>query len=114
MVLRNSGTEAIDLQTNSVLIATVLYLSAEVASRFSGPYLATGRMIHLNPGEEASVPLMFSTTQEKDGAEVALSPGDYLVKVDLPIFDRRSNGEDGMERSYLSMPFADLRLVRHQ
>jgi hypothetical protein len=110
LVLRNVGKEVIDLQTDSLVRAVVLYPSFESAARFTDAVLATGRIVHLTTGEEATISVIFSTTTEENGKRAALAPGEYLVKVDLPIFERRSEGH-GMERSHLEMPLVGLRLV---
>jgi hypothetical protein len=110
LVLLNTGTGVIDLHTDSFVRATVVYTSnLETAATFNGFTLGTGLRVHLNPGEEATIALIFATTTLRDGEKVALPPGDYLVRVKLPILERRPDA-DGYERSYLAMPVEPLRL----
>lgn len=111
LVLRNTGTELIKLDTNSFVKGVVLYsVTLERAALFTRPSLGTGLQVRLEPDENVHIPVVFSTANHQDGASVALAPGDYLVKADLPLFHRRTDGE-GNELSHLIMPLAPLRLV---
>jgi hypothetical protein len=111
LVLTNSGLGVIELRTDSFVRAKVLYRSnLEWASSFAGFALGTGLLVHLKPGDEKAIPVIFGTVIWREGETGALPPGDYVVKVDLPLLERRGD-EEGYERSYLKMPVAPLRLI---
>ncbi|MGC2485992.1 MAG: hypothetical protein WA359_07105 [Acidimicrobiales bacterium] len=112
VLLRNAEGDLIEFDTDRPFVAKVLDPSTkEIVAGNPGPMLATGLPIRLKPGEETSVRFVFGTTTSRDSEAIALAPGDYLVKVDLPVHERRPDG-DGSEKSYLTMPLTPARLVR--
>jgi hypothetical protein len=114
LILLNAGSRLIDLQTESFVRAKVLYGSnLEWAASFTAPALGTGLHVRLNTSDEAAIAVIFTTESQRDGEKKALPPGDYVVEVNLPIFERQPGG-DGYERSYLAMPLAPLRLIEKE
>ena len=77
---------------------------------YSGWVAGTGLMIHLRPGEGAAIPVLIGTARRQDDQILALPPGKYLVKVDVPILELRRD-EEGYERSFLHLPLVHLKVV---
>lgn len=110
--LRNAGSASIEFHTDQPLTAVLLDLStmAKVAG-FEGWIAGTGLVVRLAPGDETTIAVLLGSTARRNGEVIALAPGDYLVQVDVPIYEMRPD-QEGYEKSYLTMPVAQIRLVK--
>lgn len=109
--LRNVGADLIEFQTDQPLLANVLDpATLESVARYSGPVAGMGRMIHLEPGGEVTIAVLIGTSSTSNGEVIELSPGPYVIRVDVPIYELRPDG-DGYELSHLTMPLSDLVLT---
>jgi hypothetical protein len=109
--LRNLGEEVIKFQSDQPIAAAILDPSTlERVGGYSGWVAGTGLIIHMRPGEEAMIPILIGTAHRQDDQILALPPGKYLVKVDVPILELRPDNE-GYERSYLPLPAVQLKVV---
>jgi len=109
--LRNFGKEAIEFQSDQPIAAAILNPSTmERVGGYSVWVGGTGLMIHLRPGEVATIPVLIGTARRQDDQILALPPGKYLVKVDVPILEQRPDKES-YERSFLHLPLVHLKVV---
>ncbi|MHB2028595.1 MAG: hypothetical protein ACYCPT_07230 [Acidimicrobiales bacterium] len=109
--LRNFGQEAIEFQSDQPIPAAILNPSTmERVGGYSGWIAGTGLMMHLRPGEVATIPVLIGTARRQDDQILALPPGKYLVEVDVPILEQRPD-KDGYERSFLHLPLVHLEVV---
>jgi hypothetical protein len=112
--LRNFGKETIEFQSDQPIAAAILDPSTlERVGGYSGWVAGTGLMIHLLPGEDASILVLIGTARRQGDQIAALPAGTYLVKVDVPILELRPDKE-GYERSFLHLPLVRLKVVERR
>jgi len=109
---RNVGNSLIEFQSDQPLLASLLDpKTSERAGGFGGWIAGTGRLIRLGPDEKATIPVLVGTTTGLKDLNLSLPPGEYLVKVDMPLYELRPDHE-GYERSYLHLPVVGIRVVK--
>lgn len=109
--LRNIGVERIEIHSDQPVVATILDRSnKERVGGYTGWIAGTGLVIRLGSDETATIPVLIGTTSRRGDEIVTLPPGDYLIKVDLPILELRPD-EDGYERSHLQLPLIPIKFV---
>jgi hypothetical protein len=112
--LRNAGNDLIELESEQPIVASILDPSTmERVGGYSGWIAGTGLMIRLGPGDVARITVLVGTATRKNGEILTLPPGEYLVKVDVPLFELRPD-EEGYEKSHLHLPLVDLRVVERR
>ena len=109
--LHNAGRGQIEFQSDQPLVAAVLDpLSQERVGGFAGWLAGTGLVVKLSEGESSTIPVLVGTFRKEHDEVSPLSPGEYLVSADIPIYEFRPDGE-GYERSHLRSPQVRLRVV---
>jgi hypothetical protein len=107
LVLRNNGRERIGpLNTGQPLVGSLLNASHEPVGGFNGWIAGTGLAIDLKPGGSASINVIFGTASSREELGYALPPGEYWLKVHVPL--RRGRGEPA---SALAVPLTRITIV---
>ena len=90
--MRNNGQERIGpLNTGRRLVGSLLNASHEPVGGYTGWIAGTGLAIDLEPGGSASINVIFGTASSREELGYALPPGEYWLKVHVPL--RRGRGE---------------------
>lgn len=111
VVLCNVGNGPIEFQSDQPLLASLLDpVTLEKVGGYTGWTAGTGLMIRLDPGDKATIPVLIGTATTKNDRTSYLSPGDYLVRVNVPLYELRLDRE-GNERSYLNLPLVRVKVV---
>ncbi len=86
LVLRNSSSERIGpLGSGQPLVGFLLNARHEVVGSYSGWIAGTGLTVDLAPGRSASIKVIFGTASSREELGYALPPGEYWLKVQMPI-----------------------------
>ena len=110
LVLRNNGRERIGpLNTGQPLVGSLLNASHEAVGGYTGWIAGTGLAIDLEPGGSASINVIFGTASSREELGYALPPGEYWLKVQVPL--RHGRGEPA---SALAVPLTRITIVPAQ
>ncbi|HET6187174.1 MAG TPA: hypothetical protein VFE59_09245 [Trebonia sp.] len=110
LVLRNNGQERIGpLNTDQPLVGSLLNASHEPVGGYTGWIAGTGLAIDLEPGGSASINVIFGTASFREELGYALPPGEYWLKVHVPL--RRGRGEPAPA---LAVPLPRITIVPAQ
>jgi hypothetical protein len=110
LVLRNNGQERIGpLNTDQPLVGSLLNASHEPVGGYTGWIAGTGLAIDLEPGGSASINVIFGTASSREELGYALPPGEYWLKVHVPL--RRGRGEPAPA---LAVPLPRITIVPAQ
>jgi len=88
VVLRNVGTTAIAFDSGEPLVGSIVRpMSNDAVGGFCGAIAGVGRRIHLAPGDEATLGFIFGTASSIRAMGYCVAPGDYVVKVRIPVWE---------------------------
>jgi hypothetical protein len=86
VVLGNTGSEEISLQTGQPLVASLVDPeTGEVVGGYVSAVAGTGLSFRISPGAEARVPLLVGTASYRTELGNALPPGRYIVRTQIPL-----------------------------
>ena len=84
LVLHNSGPGRIGpLDSGQSLGGSLLNASFEAVGSYAGWIAGTGLIVDLEPGQSASIPVIYGTASTREDLGYALPPGTYWLKVQM-------------------------------
>ena len=103
VVLTNTGAVALELRTGQPLVAVVLAPeTGEVVGGYTGAVAGVGLNVHLAPGGQASVQVLFGTASFRADLGFVLPAGRYLVRAEVPVHSHPPR--HGGARQVLAVP----------
>lgn len=103
VVLTNTGAVPLELRTAQPLVAVVLAPeTGEVVGGYTGAVAGVGLNVHLAPGGQASVQVLFGTASFRADLGFVLPAGRYLVRAEVPVHSHPPR--HGGARQVLAVP----------
>ena len=113
VTLRNRSAETIEFQSDGPLVGVVVDpVTSQPTGGSTMAIAGVGLNICLDTGEEFIIPFVFGTASTRIEEGYTLRPGEYLVKVQIPVWDR-SLETPAKQRRAIEAPPVRLTVVQN-
>jgi len=113
VVVRNVGSRRVEIQTDQHLVGAVIDpVSGDTVGGGRMFVAGTGLLLALEPGEEATIHVVYSTASGRRELGYALPPGHYIVRTEVPI--HADGPEPNGPARVLSVTPAELLITRRR